>query len=98
MKVCKYESSLIGKVFGIDMKTGAIRWAFTTDGYSINHNKYFKTDDTFRDDLYKVIRNNVEYINAQLKWGAVFSTPAISNDIMVVTSTDGTAYCLQQSK
>jgi len=92
-----YVGTLIGKVFGIDKKTGAIRWTFATDGYNTNHNKYFKADDTFRDDLYKVIRNNVEYINAQLKWGAVFSTPAIANNIMVITSTDGTVYCLQST-
>jgi outer membrane protein assembly factor BamB len=92
-----YAGTLLGKVFGIDTKTGAIKWSFTTDGYSENHDKYFKPDDTFRDDLYKVIRNNVDYINAQLKWGAIFSTPAISNDVMVITSTDGTIYCLQHS-
>ena len=92
-----YVGTLMGKVFGIDMKTGAIRWAFTTDGYNLHHHKYFKPDDTLRDDIYKIIRNNTEYINAQLNWGAVFSTPAISNNIMIITSTDGTIYCLQQS-
>jgi outer membrane protein assembly factor BamB len=92
-----YVGTLAGKVFGLDKKTGAIKWTFTTDGYNVNHDKYFKADDTFSDYFFKNIGSNVEYIEAQLKWGAVFSTPAISNNLIVVTSTDGTVYCLQQS-
>ncbi len=89
-----YVGTIMGNVFGLDLKTGLIQWTFTTDGYKLNHDKYFKADDTFSDDFYQIIRNNVDYINAQLKWGAVFSTPAISNDAMIITSTDGTVYCL----
>lgn len=90
-----YVGNLMGKIFAIDSKTGAIRWTFVTDGYTANHDTYFKADDSFRDDLYKYIKNNVDYINAQLKWGAVFSSPAVSGDYMVITSTDGTIYCLK---
>ncbi|MBC7873656.1 MAG: PQQ-binding-like beta-propeller repeat protein [Ferruginibacter sp.] len=92
-----YVGTLMGKVFGIDRATGAIRWTFTTDGYQINHDKYFKADDSFRDDIYTLIRNNTEYINVQLKWGAVFSSPAISNNALVITGTDGKVYCLVRS-
>jgi outer membrane protein assembly factor BamB len=92
-----YVGNLMGKVFGIDLKTGAIRWTFTTDGYKLNHDKYFKANDEFRDDIYTVIKNNIDYINVQLKWGAVFSSPAISNNALIITSTDGTVYCLERS-
>ncbi|MEP7107181.1 MAG: PQQ-binding-like beta-propeller repeat protein [Ferruginibacter sp.] len=89
-----YVGTLMGRVFGIDRATGAIRWTFTTDGYKFYHDKYFKADDGFRDDIYTLIKNNTDYINIQLKWGAVFSSPAISNDALVISSTDGTVYCL----
>lgn len=91
-----YVGTLMGKVFGMDTKTGAIRWTFTTDGYKENHDKYFKADDTFRDDIYTLIKSNVDYINLQLKWGAVFSSPAVSTNALVITSTDGTVYCLER--
>ncbi|MCW3091924.1 MAG: hypothetical protein JWP81_2993 [Ferruginibacter sp.] len=91
-----YTGNLMGKVFGIDSKTGAIRWTFVTDGYKQNHDKYFKADDSFSDDFFRVIRNNVDYINAQLKWGAIFSSPAIAKNSLIITSTDGTVYCLEE--
>ncbi|MEO6453398.1 MAG: PQQ-binding-like beta-propeller repeat protein [Ginsengibacter sp.] len=89
-----YVGTLTGEVYALELKTGAIQWTFTTDGYKANHNKYFKADNAFSDDFYNIIKSNVDYINAQLKWGAVFSSPAISNDVIVITSTDGSVYCL----
>lgn len=91
-----YMGNLMGKVFGIDRKTGAIQWTFLTDGYKANHDTYFKADDTFSDNFFKVIKTNVDYINVQLRWGAVFSSPAVSGEYLVLTSTDGNVYCLKK--
>jgi outer membrane protein assembly factor BamB len=90
-----YVGNLMGKVFGIDRATGQIRWTFTTDGYLANHDRFFKADDTFSDQFFSIIKNNVDYISAQLTWGAVFSSPAIGDHLLVVSSTDGKLYCLQ---
>ena len=92
-----YVGSIWGKLFGIDKKTGAIRWAFDTDGYTINHLKYFKPDDTFRDDIGAILRSPVEWIGAEYKMGGIFSTPAISGNTMVISSTEGVVYCLRRS-
>ncbi len=93
-----YVGTLAGKVFGIDCKTGAIQWTFYTDGYKQNHDKFFNVNETLRDEVFKFIKNNVDYINAQLKWGAVFSSPAVSGNSLVISSTDGTLYCLKNNK
>jgi eukaryotic-like serine/threonine-protein kinase len=92
-----YVGSIWGKLFGIDKKTGAIRWAFDTDGYTTNHLKYFKSDDTFRDDIGAILRSPIEWIGAEYKMGGIFSTPAISGNTIVISSTEGVVYCLRRS-
>jgi outer membrane protein assembly factor BamB len=92
-----YVGTIWGKLFGIDQKTGTIKWALSMDGYTVNHDKYFKADDTFRDDIGRILRAPVEWIGAEYKMGGIFSTPAISNDWMIVTSTDGTVYGLKRN-
>lgn len=89
-----YVGTIWGKLFGIDKKTGKIQWAFTTDGYFSNHLNYFKTDDTFRDDIGSELRAPVDWIAAEYKMGGIFSTPAVSNNQLVITTTEGIVYCL----
>lgn len=92
-----YVGSIWGKLFGIDKKTGAIRWAFNTDGHTTNHLKYFKPDDTFRDDIASILRSPIEWIGAEYKMGGIFSTPAISGNTIVISSTEGVVYCLRRT-
>ena len=61
-----YVGSIWGKLFGVDKKTGAIRWSFDTDGYTSNHLKYFKPDDTFRDDIGVILRSPIEWIGSRI--------------------------------
>jgi len=91
-----YVGSIWGKLFGIDKKTGVIRWEFKTDGYLANHTKYFKADDTFRDDIGSILRSPPDWIGAEYKMGGIFSTPAISGNVMVISSTEGVVYCLRR--
>jgi eukaryotic-like serine/threonine-protein kinase len=92
-----YVGTIWGKLFGIDRKTGTIQWAFATDGFALNHNKYFKDDDTFRDDIGNILKAPVDWIAAEYKMGGIFSTPAIANDLMVITTTEGTVYGLKRN-
>jgi outer membrane protein assembly factor BamB len=92
-----YVGTIWGKLFGIDRKTGMIKWAVAMDGHLLNHDKYYKQDDSFRDDIGKILRAPVEWISAEYKMGGIFSTPAIANEWMIVTSTEGTVYGLKRN-
>jgi outer membrane protein assembly factor BamB len=91
-----YTATLMGKVFGIDLRTGAIAWNFSTDKYKENRLKYFKADDTYRDDIFSIIHSQEEYLAFLNKIGAVYSSPAADGTHIVFTSTEGTVYCLKK--
>jgi len=91
-----YVGTLWGKLHAVDRKTGAIKWSFATDGYNAHHLKYFKPDDTYRDDIGSVLKSPAHFIAAEYRMGGIFSTPAISGDMMVVTSSEGIVYGLKR--
>ncbi|HEX6226610.1 MAG TPA: PQQ-binding-like beta-propeller repeat protein [Chryseolinea sp.] len=91
-----YVGTLMGKLFGINLKNGSMKWVFTTPGYQKNHLKYFKADDSFRDDISNLIKTPADFIGMEYSLGAIFSSPAISNGQIVFGSTDGTVYCLKK--
>ncbi len=92
-----YAGTLMGKMYGLDRRTGSIRWSFATDGYTAHHRKYFPSEETIvKNDFYSIVQTPEGYIRALYELGAIFSTPAISGNRMVITSTDGTVYCLSR--
>lgn len=91
-----YVGTLMGKLFGIDVRTGTVVSTFVTDGYEANHLKYFKPDDSFRDDIFEIVKSDEAFIDVEYEMGAIFSTPAISGELLIVTSADGTIYCLRR--
>lgn len=91
-----YVGTLMGKLYGIDLKGGEIKWVFSTDGYQTHHLKYFKADDSFRDDIMNIIKTPSDFIGMEYKLGAIFSSPAFFNDRMLISSTEGILYCLKQ--
>jgi outer membrane protein assembly factor BamB len=93
-----YIGTTIGKLHGIDMNSGADKWVFVTDAYKKNHLKYFKEDDSFRDDIYSIIKSNEQYLDAQVELGGIFSTPLIQGNFIFFTSTEGALYCLKMSE
>jgi eukaryotic-like serine/threonine-protein kinase len=99
---CVFTSSLVyvgtlwGKLYAVDKKTGSIKWSFATDGYNANHLKYFKPDDTYRDDIGSILKSPAHFIAAEYAMGGIFSTPAISGDVMVVTTAEGIVYGLRR--
>ena len=101
---CAFTSSLVyvgtswGKLYAVDRKSGTTRWVFSTDGYNTNHLKYFKPDDTFRDDIGTILKSPAQFVAAEYNVGGIFSTPAISKDMMVITTTEGLVYGLQRNK
>ncbi|HTI12917.1 MAG TPA: PQQ-binding-like beta-propeller repeat protein [Puia sp.] len=91
-----YTATLMGKLFGIDIRTGKIAWSFSTDKYRENRLKYFKSDDSYRDDIYSIIHSQEEYLAALNNLGAIYSTPAVDGDYIVFSSTEGSIYCLKR--
>ena len=91
-----YVGTLAGKLFAIDLQDGTVKWSLGTDGHNKNRLKYFKADDSFRDDITSLIKTPADFIEMEYALGAIFSTPAISQDKMIVTSTDGTLYCFSR--
>ena len=89
-----YTGTTIGKLHGIEMKSGKKLWSFETETYMSNRFKYFKTDDSYRDDIYSIIKSNEQFLEMECELGGIFSTPAIVKDRLVFSSTNGTVYCL----
>ncbi|HZY78985.1 MAG TPA: PQQ-binding-like beta-propeller repeat protein [Cyclobacteriaceae bacterium] len=90
-----YVGTVWGRLLAVDAKTGAIKWAFNTDGFTANHDKYFKADDNYREDIGRILKSPVEWVGAEYKMGGIWSTPVLYGDRMIVTSSEGTVYCLK---
>ena len=91
-----YVGTTIGKLHGIDLKTGEKTWTFSTDGYKKARLKYFKEDDSYRDDIYSIITSNEHFLEVEYELGGIFSTPAITNNEIIITTTEGIVYCLKR--
>jgi len=91
-----YVGTTIGKVHGISLLSGDKLWSFETDSYKEKRYKYFKPDDSYRDDIYSIIKSNEQFLDVECELGGIFSTPYIDNDIIIFSSTNGTLYCLEK--
>ncbi|MBI5404227.1 MAG: PQQ-like beta-propeller repeat protein [Ignavibacteriae bacterium] len=85
----------IGKLHGLNLKTGEIIRTFSTEAYNQNKHKYFKKDDSYRDDIYSIIKSDEHFLEVEIELGGFFSSPVIYNEKLVVTSTDGNIYCFK---
>ena len=91
-----YVGTTIGKLHGISLKSGNKIWSFETESYLKTRFKYFKNDDSYRDDIYSIIKSNEHFLDVEIELGGIFSTPFISNDLLIFSSTNGTLYCLKR--
>lgn len=91
-----YLGTTIGKLHGINRKNGEKIWSFETDSYLNARFKYFKPDDTYRDDIYSIIKSNEQFLEVECELGGIFSTPYISEKLIIFSSTNGKVYCLSR--
>jgi outer membrane protein assembly factor BamB len=89
-----YVGSTIGKLHGISLETGEKVWSYGTESYLSNRSKYFKPDDSYRDDIYSIITSNEHFLQVECELGGIFSTPAITQEHLFFSSTNGKLYCL----
>jgi eukaryotic-like serine/threonine-protein kinase len=88
-----YFGTLAGKVHGIDLKTGKISWTIELEGYKAKRYFYLKPDDSYRLDIYKIVKTPLDMLTMYRDLGGVFGTPALSGNSLVVAGYDGWVYC-----
>lgn len=86
----------IGKLHGISINTGEKIWTYSTDSYLAAHSKYFKPDDTYRNDIYSIIKSNEQFLEVEEELGGIFSTPWLSEDQLIFSAANGKVYCLKR--
>ena len=89
-----YVGTTMGKLHGISLENGSKLWIYETENYQKARLKYFKNDDSYREDIYSIITSNEQFLAVECELGGIFSTPAISEDLIIFTSTNGKIYCL----
>ncbi len=90
-----YFGTMMGKVFGLDARTGESLFQFVTDGCQANYSRYFKDNGQYRDDIRNILRRNEDLITLYQDMGAILSKPLIIGRQMWISSMDGQLYCLQ---
>lgn len=93
-----YVGSNSGRLFAIDLNTRKIAWEFQTDAAQKNGPELTKPDGTpnyeaaFDGDFYD---DMVSGLDRMMSVGAILSSPALSDGVIYVGSTDGYVYALR---
>jgi outer membrane protein assembly factor BamB len=91
-----YVGTTIGKLHGYSKRTGLKIWSFETESYQRNKDKYFKADDSYRDDIYSIIKSNEQFLEVECELGGIFTAPVLSGKYLIFSSTNGKLYCLEE--
>ena len=86
-------ASLAGKVHGVNLTTGQIIWTIELDSYKLNHLSWLKPNDSYRDDIGKLITTPLKMFDMYEQLGGVFGTPTQEGNHLVVAGYDGWIYC-----
>ncbi len=91
-----YFGTMMGHLYGINKKNGQVAYDFTTDGYQAHRTAYFKDGDSYRDDIFSgIIKKNEDFLDLYIAMGAIISQPAHYKNQLIITSMDGTIYCIK---
>ena len=93
-----YIATLAGKVHGINLTTGQIIWTIELDSYKKNHLSWLKPNDSYRDDIGKLITTPLTMLVMYEQLGGIFGTPAQVGDHLVVAGYDGWVYCFSSEE
>jgi outer membrane protein assembly factor BamB len=97
-----YIGSANGRLYGIELESGDLKWEFQTEGSNTDTIKMFtsegKLDRERLIDLMKGVQNLSDYKfiyrNAFINTGSILSSPAISNQVIYFGSSDGYVYAI----
>ena len=90
-----FVGTLSGKFFGIDLKTGAIKWTFETESHKKNRSRYLKEDDEYVDNIGALIRSGNDFLAMYRAMGGVFGKPLLVDDTVYFGTYDGVLYALK---
>jgi outer membrane protein assembly factor BamB len=91
-----------GRLMGINLKTGIIKWEYKTEGAKTDSVKLFDAKGKMDVSRYKVLTKGIKdmpslskvYNNAFVSVGAILSSPAISERVLYFGSSDGYVYAI----
>jgi outer membrane protein assembly factor BamB len=92
-----YFGTLAGKLKGIDLRTGKVKWTIELDSYLANRTKWLKEKDAFRSDIGQLVRTPLDMLRMYKDLGGIFSKPATFENKIVVAGYDGWIYCFSGS-
>lgn len=95
-KKMMYVPTLMGAIYAINLKDGSVAWRMNSDLYKKSHLDYFTEDDQYRDDIENIVTGEDGFLKMYYNLGAIFSTPLITGNYLVVTSTDGKIYAYKR--
>ena len=90
-----YFGTMMGKLFGLNARTGKQVFYFTTDGCQTHYGRYFQDNGQYRADIGRLIRKNEDLLILYQDMGAILSKPLVIGGQMWVSSMDGQLYCIQ---
>ncbi|HWA34929.1 MAG TPA: PQQ-binding-like beta-propeller repeat protein [Cyclobacteriaceae bacterium] len=91
-----YFGTLMGRLYAVDLKTGAVKWMFEGESTKKNKDKYFGADDKHLDAIIPSLYNFDNFLKLYADMGGIFSTPAINGNAIVHAGADGVIYCLER--
>lgn len=90
-----YLGTLLGKVIAVDLRNGKTVWSTNLESHKSNHDKWLKSDGNFREDVGSRLRTPLDILGLYHDMGAVFSSPVLAGDKLIVAGYDGWVYCYQ---
>jgi len=91
-----YVGTLMGRLLCLDQKSGKIHWIVNSEGYEKFRNDYFKSDDSFRDDIGKIVSTPEQYNTYMHKLGSIFCQPVVTDNSIIITTVAGEIICFKK--
>jgi outer membrane protein assembly factor BamB len=90
-----YFGTQLGKLIALDLRDGKAKWITNLESHVENHDIWLNSDGSFRDDVGSRLRTPLDILGLYQDMGAIFSTPVLAGDKLIVAGYDGWVYCYQ---
>ena len=90
-----YFGTFDGKIFGVDYKTGEIKWEFQTEKSKLNYSTIYNEEGEFKEG-FQLYGEDTEASEAKIHLlGSILSSPVIEKQIIYFGSSDGYLYAVK---